>query len=117
MNKKTYCITGFDCAHCAMKTEKHLNKHPGIKSAVIDFAKDRLFVEYEDKEMSTKELLKVVAEVETDPIEITDLSQKKQYKIFTKDFWFTLTRVIIGVAIILVCSLALEKPEYFYCLQ
>lgn len=114
MNKKTYCITGFDCAHCAMKTEKHLNKHPAIKSAVIDFAKDRLFVEYEDKEMSTKELLKVVAEVETDPIEITDLSQKKQYKIFTKDFWFTLTRVIIGVAIILVCSLALEKPEYFY---
>ena len=114
MSKKSYCITGFDCAHCAMKTEKHLNKHPKIKSAVIDFAKDRLFVEYEDKELTIPELLKTVAEVETDPIEITDLSQKKEYKIFTKDFWFTLARVIIGVAIILVSSLALEKPEYFY---
>ena len=114
MSKKAYCITGFDCAHCAMKTEKHLNKHPKIKSAVIDFAKDRLFVEYEDKELTIPELLKSIAEVETDSIEITDLSQKKEYKIFTKDFWFTLARVIIGVAIILVCSLALEKPEYFY---
>lgn len=114
MSKKSYCITGFDCAHCAMKTEKHLNKHPKIKSAVIDFAKDRLFVEYDDKELTIPELLKTVAEVETDPIEITDLSQKKEYKIFTKDFWFTLVRVIIGVAIILVCCLALEKPEYFY---
>ena len=31
MSKKVYNITGFDCAHCAMKTEKHLNKHPEIR--------------------------------------------------------------------------------------
>ena len=115
MNKKTYQISGFDCAHCAVKSEKHLNKHPAIKEAVIDFAKDRLFVEYKDGELTIDDLLKTIAEVETDPIEIKDLNaQKKRYNIFNKDFWFTLTRVIVAVAIILVCSLALEKPEYFY---
>ena len=115
MSKKTYQISGFDCAHCAVKSEKHLNKHPAIKEAVIDFAKDRLFVEYNDGELTIDDLLKTIAEVETDPIEIKDLNtQKKRYNIFNKDFWFTLTRVIVAVAIILVCSLALEKPEYFY---
>ena len=115
MSKKTYHISGFDCAHCALKSEKHLNKHPQIKEAVIDFAKDRLFVEYEDKELSINELLSSIAEVETDPIVINDLSEKKSsYKIFNKDFWFTLCRVLLGVAIILICCLALEHDQYFY---
>jgi len=54
MIKKSYHITGFDCAHCALKSEKHLNKHPAINNAVIDFAKDKLFIEYKDKELEEK---------------------------------------------------------------
>ena len=114
MTKKTYHIAGFDCAHCALKSEKHLNKHPAINSAVIDFAKDRLFIEYKEGELSIDDILKSIAEVESDPIEITDASkEKKKYKIFNKDFWYTLVRVIIGVAIILVCSLALSHDQFY----
>lgn len=87
MTKKTYHITGFDCAHCALKSEKHLNKHPAINSAVIDFAKDRLFIEYKEGELSIDDILKTIAEVESDPIEISDASKaKKKYKILNKDF-------------------------------
>lgn len=114
MIKKSYHITGFDCAHCALKSEKHLNKHPAINSAVIDFAKDKLFIEYKDKELTIDDILKSIAEVESDPIEIEDATkQKKRYKIFNKDFWYTLIRVIIGVTIILVCSIALTHEQFY----
>lgn len=114
MIKKSYHITGFDCAHCALKSEKHLNKHPAINSAVIDFAKDKLFIEYKDKELTIDDILKSIAEVESDPIEIEDATkQKKKYKIFNKDFWYTLARVLIGVTIILVCSIALTHEQFY----
>ena len=114
MIKKSYHITGFDCAHCALKSEKHLNKHPAINSAVIDFAKDKLFIEYKDKELTIDDILKSIAEVESDPIEIEDATkQKKRYKIFNKDFWYTLIRVLIGVTIILVCSIALTHEQFY----
>ena len=114
MIKKSYHITGFDCAHCALKSEKHLNKNPAINNAVIDFAKDKLFIEYKDKELTIDEILKTIAEVESDPIEIVDATkEKKRYKIFNKDFWYTLARVIIGVTIILVCSIALTHEQFY----
>ena len=114
MIKKSYHITGFDCAHCALKSEKHLNKHPAINSAVIDFAKDKLFIEYKDKELTIDDILKSIAEVESDPIEIEDANKEnKRYKIFNKDFWYTLIRVLIGVTIILVCSIALTHEQFY----
>lgn len=114
MIKKSYHITGFDCAHCALKSEQHLNKHPAINSAVIDFAKDKLFIEFKENELSIDDILKTIAEVESDPIEIEDASkQKKRYKIFNKDFWYTLARVLIGVTIIFVCSIALTHEQFY----
>ena len=117
MSKKVYNITGFDCAHCAMKTEKHLNKHPSIESCIIDFAGNKLHIEYSKNELSIEEIKKVIAEVETDPIEISEINtQAKKYKIFDKYFWFDLTRTLIAIAIILICTFVLNKPELYYYL-
>ena len=115
MIKKSYEITGFDCAHCALKAEKHLNKNVKISEAVIDFSQNRLFLTFEDEELSIPEILKIIAEVETDPIKIKDPKAKKEKSsIFNKDFWILLVRVVIATAIILICTLALDKEEYFY---
>ena len=115
MNKKVYNITGFDCAHCAAKTESHLNKHEEIESARIDFSTDRMFIEFKGDGLTIEELLKVVAEVETDPIEITEVSTKrKKSKIFTKDLWFILARVLFAVTVILIGTFVLDKPDLFW---
>ena len=115
MNKKVYNITGFDCAHCAMKTEKHLNKHPAIDSCIIDFAGNKLHIEYSKNELTIDEIKKAIAEVETDPIEISEINtQAKKYKIFDKYFWFDLARTLIAVAIILICTFVLNKSELYY---
>lgn len=115
MTKKSYHISGFDCPHCALKSEKHLNKHPAISNAVIDFSGNKLHVEYLEKELGVSDLKKIIAEVETDPIEITeDKKEAKKYKVFDKNFFITLARVIVATAIILVCSLTLDHHEHFY---
>ena len=83
MIRRIYRISGFDCANCAQNAEIHLNKHQAIESATIDFASDRLHVVFKDEELSVEELLKIIQEVEDDPIEIEilDKSRNRVYSI------------------------------------
>ncbi len=113
--KVSYCITGFDCAHCAAKSEKHLNKNENIESAVIDFSADRLHVTYKNKELSIDELKNIIKEVESDPIEIKSLNEKKKSGgLFNLNMLFTLIRVVIGTVIMILSMTVLDKPELFW---
>ena len=78
MNKKVYEIKGFDCANCAKKVEAHLNKHEKIEEAVIDFSADRLHITYKDEPLSVKEILRIIKEVENDPITVEELGAGKK---------------------------------------
>ena len=114
MNKKTYIITGFDCANCAQKSETHLNKCELIDKAVIDFAGDRLHVSFVDKELSPEELKNIIAEVEDDPIEIKELgSQRNKYKFFNKENIILLCRILVAV-LVMVFSLTLLRDEQYF---
>ncbi len=113
--KVSYCITGFDCANCAAKSEKHLNKHDKIENAVIDFSADRLHVTYKDKELSIEELKNIIKEVENDPIEIKSLGEKKQTRgLITKDMVLTLIRVVVGTIVLVLSMTILNKPDLFW---
>ena len=46
--KKSFVIKGLDCAHCAAKLEKNLNKLEGVDLAVVSFATGKLMLEAED---------------------------------------------------------------------
>ena len=112
---KVYNITGFDCAHCAAKSENHLKKADKIESCTIDFAKDKLFVTYKDKPLSIDELKAIIKEVETDDIQISEDKEKIENKrIFTKDLWILLVRIVIAVTIMVVSLTALHDDKYFW---
>lgn len=104
MKRVVYRIKGFDCANCALKSERHLNKDERIDSASIDFVGERLFITYKDAPMSEVELIKKIKEVESDDISITKYGKenKPKTKILTAKFWITLTRILVSLAIILV---------------
>ena len=113
--KVCYFINGFDCASCAAKSERHLNKNENIEEAVIDFSADRLYVTYKNKELSTDELKNIIKEVENDPIEIKNLNEKKEKRsIFTKNMLLTLIRVVIGTIVMILSMTVLDKPELFW---
>lgn len=115
MIKRTYHISGFDCPHCANKSETHLNKHPQVKEAVIDFNNDRLHISFENKELSIEEIKGVIKEVEDDPIEIKELKDKGHTsKFFDKEVLFLLGRILIAVTVIILSFTVLHDGQYFY---
>ena len=105
--KKTYHISGFDCPNCAHKSEAHLAKQEGIENCHIDFSTNKLFITYKNKPYSVEEIKKIIAQVESDPLDIHEIEGKKEHKekLFTKSMWFLLARIIFGV-IVLVLNLA-----------
>ena len=116
MVKKVYHISGFDCGNCASKTERHLNTKEFIETATLDFAANKLYITYKEKEITVDELKKVIAEVESDPLDVyeegTKKKEKHEQKIFTKNMWLILIRVIFATVVTLVCVFLLGKLEY-----
>ena len=82
MIKKTYHISGFDCPMCAKKSETHLGKHEKIDYCHIDFSTNKLFVTYKEEPLSVEEIASIIAEVESDPLDIHDLDKKSIKKTY-----------------------------------
>lgn len=103
--KKTYHISGFDCPNCAHKSEVHLAKQEGVESCHIDFSTNKLFMTYTNKPFTVEQIAKIIAQVESDPLDIHELESKKEHKekLFTPSMWFLLARVIFGVLAIILC--------------
>ena len=108
MTKKTYHISGFDCPNCAHKSEAHLSNHEQIDYCHIDFSTNKMFITFNSEPLAVEEIAKVIAQVESDPLDIHEIGSKKekhQEKLFTKSMWFLLARVLFAV-VILVLNLA-----------
>lgn len=115
MIKKIYHISGFDCANCAAKAEAHLNRNKAISYARLDFAGNRLYITYKDNALSIDELKKTIAEVESDPLDISENEGqvKKTKKIFTKNMWILLARILFAVALVGVCFIFQGEKNYW----
>ena len=113
VNKKTYHISGFDCPNCAHKSEEHLNKHEKIDDCHIDFSTNKMYITYKDKELTVEEIAKIIAEVESDPLDIHELGTKKEKeqapKLFTASMWFLLARVLFAVLVMVLCMTAFHQ--------
>ena len=113
MIKKKYHISGFDCPNCAHKSETHLGKHEAVEYCHIDFSTNKMYLTFKDKELSVKEIANIIAEVESDPLDIHESSGKfeKESKIFTKEMWILLGRIIFAVVVLLVNLLVLSHVD------
>lgn len=113
-NKKTYHISGFDCPNCAHKSEVHLGKHDAIESCHIDFSTNKLYITYQDEPLTVEQIKAIIAEVESDPLDIHELTSRKTEqapKLFTKSMWFLLARVIFAVIVMVINMTVLTKGD------
>ncbi len=60
MNKETLTITGMTCAACAQRVEKAVGKLGGVAAAAVNFATEKLTVEYDAAALSDKEIKEAV---------------------------------------------------------
>ena len=115
MSKKViYHISGFDCANCAAKVERFLNKEEYIQSASIDFTNERMYITYRDEPLATEELIETIKKVESDPLRIEKIQsgRRSTQSIFDKKFIYNLTRIITSTILMLVACIFLED-KYF----
>lgn len=110
MIKKVYNISGFDCANCAAKVESFLNHNENIEYARIDFAAQRLYITYKHHELSVDEVKKLIKQVESNDIFLSDNKQEvKQEKFFNKKTIILLARVLVCLVLMLVARFALDQ--------
>ena len=62
MEAKTFDIEGMTCASCAQTVEKAAGKLSGVSKATVNLATEKLSVEYDESQLSEKEIQKAVAD-------------------------------------------------------
>ena len=115
MSKKVvYHISGFDCPNCAAKSENHLRKQKEIERVSIDFQNEKLFITFKDKELSIEEIKERIAQVESDELDISLVSDKKlEEPIFDKEFLINLSRIVISVLIAIFTKIFVNYHDNF----
>lgn len=56
-DKKQFKISGMTCANCALTIEKGISKMPGVKVAAVNFASEKLSLEYDPKQIKEEEIV------------------------------------------------------------
>ena len=63
MIKEKYNITGMSCAACSAKVEKTVSKLVGMDKASVNLLTNSMQVEYDEKKLSSKDIIKSVVDV------------------------------------------------------
>lgn len=66
--QKIFEVKGIDCANCAAKLEKNINKIKGVNSAIVSFATSKLMIDADDDvfESVLEEAAALTAKLEPD---------------------------------------------------
>ena len=66
--KEIYPVLGIECASCVKKIESVLNKTEGVINANVNFASEKLLIEYDDEKISLSDLAIVLKKIGYDLI-------------------------------------------------
>lgn len=106
MKTISYEIDGLDCANCAKSLESYLNKcqKEGIDSVNLNFLTKTLKVNYQNKELSIDELLKIIKKGTDDPIKLTYKKDNTDYhvKVFDKEVITLIIRILISTLLLII---------------
>lgn len=92
IKKKTFIIEGMTCASCAQTVEKATGKLPGIVSAAVNLATEKMAVQYDPEQLVLSDITNAVKEAgyeaheEIETADATDLDREKKAQ-HIKDMW------------------------------
>lgn len=75
MSKETIKISGMTCAACAQRVQKAVGKIEGVADANVNFATEKLFVEFEEEKTSISSIKEAVEKAGYGTIEDSKLNQ------------------------------------------
>ncbi len=66
--KESYPVLGIECASCVKKIESVLNKTEGVTNVNVNFASEKLLIEYDDEKISLSDLENILKKIGYDLI-------------------------------------------------
>lgn len=68
--KRTFRLQGLDCAHCAAKIERDVQKLPGVQNAVVSFMTTKMTIEADEDQLDSicEKAKEIVAKYEPDVV-------------------------------------------------
>ena len=63
MKKEILKVVGMDCASCAVNIEKIIQKQDGIKSVSVNFASEKIALEYDESKIDLSKIKKIVSDL------------------------------------------------------
>lgn len=63
VTKALFKLSGMDCAACVINIDGELEETKGIKSAKTDYARSQTSIEFDPKEISRQEIVKLIAKI------------------------------------------------------
>lgn len=61
--KETYPVLGMTCASCVRKIETVLNKTNGVTEAAVNFATEKVTIEYDNDKLNLDEIKKIIKSI------------------------------------------------------
>ena len=61
--KESYPVLGIDCASCVKKIESVLNKTEGVINANVNFASEKVLIEYDNEKTSLDKLANILKKI------------------------------------------------------
>jgi len=61
--KETYPVLGMTCASCVRKIETVLNKTNGVAEATVNFATEKVTIEYDNDKLNLDEIKKIIKSI------------------------------------------------------
>lgn len=61
--KETYPVIGMSCASCVRKIETVLNKTDGVVEASVNFATEKLTIEYDNSKLDLKKIEEIIKSI------------------------------------------------------
>lgn len=61
--KETYPVLGMTCASCVRKIETVLNKTNGVTEATVNFATEKVTIEYDNDKLNLNEIKKIIKSI------------------------------------------------------
>lgn len=110
--KKTFEIRDIDCANCALKIENEFKKIEGLSDAKIDFAKQKIYIDGDIKDIDANFLEKIAKKIESS----VTVYEKDQVIDNKRKFTLNHLSVIIGF-LILIAYLLIHTFVYAFAIE
>ncbi len=100
--EKIYTVSGMSCANCALNIEKNLAKQPGVSLAAVNFASEKVTINFDEAQTSEKRLVQVIDNLGYKVIGATKLSHP-EHKISELNHlkWLVFVSTLLSTPLIL----------------